>query len=48
MKYQKALGDPATKSGELYSINISKPILMKNTNLGIEVDFIIEFNQLKN
>ncbi|MCT7463724.1 hypothetical protein N5S72_04540 [Aliarcobacter cryaerophilus] len=35
-------------NSELYSITISKPILMKNTNLGIEVDFIIEFNQLKN
>ena len=26
-------------NSELYSITISKPILMKNTNLGIEVDF---------
>lgn len=35
-------------NSELYSITISKPILMKNRDLGIEVDFIIEFNQLKN
>ena len=35
-------------NSELYSITISKPILMKNTNLGIEVDFIVEFNQAKN
>ncbi len=33
---------------EIKKPTISKPILMKNTNLGIEVDFIIEFNQLKN
>lgn len=35
-------------NGELYSITLANPIVMKNTDLGIEVEFVLEFNQLKN
>ncbi|RBQ32622.1 hypothetical protein CRU92_02605 [Arcobacter sp. FW59] len=35
-------------NSELYSITLANPIVMKNTDLGIEVEFVLEFNQLKN
>ena len=37
-----------TINNELYSINISYPIIMMKTEAGIEVEFTLEFNQLKN
>ncbi|WP_418180078.1 hypothetical protein ACNSOL_07460 [Aliarcobacter lanthieri] len=35
-------------NSEIYSITLANPIIMKNTDLGIEVEFVLEFNQLKN
>ncbi len=37
-----------TINNELYSINITYPIIMMKTEAGIEVEFTLEFNQLKN
>lgn len=37
-----------TLNTELYSINIGKTLAMKKTDLGIKVDFILQFNQMKN
>jgi len=34
-------------NNELYSITLANPIVMESTKLGIEVEFILEFNQLK-
>ena len=34
-------------NNELYSINISYPLSMIRTELGIEIEFNLEFNQLK-
>lgn len=48
VKEPKEFFDLITRvNNELYSININYPIVMKSTELGIEIDFVLDFNQLK-